>query len=98
VKASVLASVVVVVVVAGRADDQGSIPGGRLGIFLFDTASRPILGPTQPHIQWVPGALLLGVKRPGRELTTDLHLVPRSKNAWSYTSTPPTPLHGAVLI
>jgi hypothetical protein len=25
------------------------------------------LGPTQPPIQWVPGALSLGVKRPGRE-------------------------------
>jgi len=25
------------------------------------------LGPTQPPIQWVPGAPPLGVKRPGRE-------------------------------
>jgi hypothetical protein len=25
------------------------------------------LGPTQPPIQWVPGALSLGVKRLGRE-------------------------------
>jgi len=25
------------------------------------------LGPTQPPIQWVPGALFLEVKRPGRE-------------------------------
>jgi hypothetical protein len=33
-----------------------------LGIFLFDTMSRPPLGPTQP-IQWVPGAFFLGVKR-----------------------------------
>jgi hypothetical protein len=48
---------------------------------------RPALGPTQPPNQWVPGALSLGVKRPG--LTTHLHLVPRSKNAWSYTSNPP---------
>jgi hypothetical protein len=37
-----------------------------LGIFLFTTASRPALGPAQP-IQWVPGALSLGIKRPGRE-------------------------------
>jgi hypothetical protein len=28
---------------------------------------RTALGPTQPHIQWVPGALSLGVKRPWRE-------------------------------
>jgi hypothetical protein len=32
-----------------------------LGIFLFTTASRT------PPIQWVPGALFLGVKRPVRE-------------------------------
>jgi hypothetical protein len=36
-------------------------------IFLFSTASRPTLGPRQPHIQWVPGAVSPGVKRLGRE-------------------------------
>jgi hypothetical protein len=59
------------------------------------TASRPALRPTPPPIQWVSGALSLGVKRPGRE--ADHSLVPRSKNAWSYTSTPPLRLHGMVL-
>jgi hypothetical protein len=59
-----------------------------LGIFLFATASTTALGPTQPPIQWVPGTLYVGVKRPGREL--HLHLVPRSKNERSYTSTPNT--------
>jgi hypothetical protein len=39
----------------------------ELGIFLFTTASSPALVPTQPPIQWVPGALLLEVKQPGRE-------------------------------
>jgi hypothetical protein len=39
----------------------------RLGIFLFITATRPAPGPTQPPIQWVPGALSLGIKRPGCE-------------------------------
>jgi hypothetical protein len=33
-----------------------------LGIFLFVTVSRPALGPTQPPIQGVPGALSLGIK------------------------------------
>jgi hypothetical protein len=33
---------------------------------LLTTASRTALGPTQPPIQWVLGALSL-VKRPGRE-------------------------------
>jgi hypothetical protein len=52
-------------------DDRGSrlrFPGGGLGIFLFTTASRTALEPTQPPIQWVPGAPSLGVKRPGREV------------------------------
>jgi hypothetical protein len=40
---------------------------GRLKNFLFSTSSRPVLGLTQPPIQWVTGALSPGVKRPGRE-------------------------------
>jgi hypothetical protein len=67
-----------------------------LGIVLYTTASRPAVGPTQPPIQWVPGALSLGVKRPVREAD---HSPPSSaevKNAWSYTSTPPIRLHGMV--
>jgi hypothetical protein len=36
-------------------------------IFLFPTVSTPVLKPTQPPIQWVPGALSPRVKRPGRE-------------------------------
>jgi hypothetical protein len=39
-----------------------------LGIFLFTTASRTALEPTQPPIQCVPGALSLELKRPGREV------------------------------
>jgi hypothetical protein len=38
-----------------------------LGIFLFTTASRKALGPTQTPIQWVLGALCLEVKWPGHE-------------------------------
>jgi len=59
-----------------------------LRIFLFTTASSTALGPTLPPIQWVPGVLSLGVKRRGVKLTTHLHLVPMSKNAWNSTSTP----------
>jgi hypothetical protein len=38
-----------------------------LGIFLFTTASRMAVGPIQPPIQCVPGALSLGVKQLGCE-------------------------------
>jgi hypothetical protein len=38
-----------------------------MGIFLFTTASRPALGPTQPPIFWVPGVLSLWVKWSERE-------------------------------
>jgi hypothetical protein len=48
-------------------DDRGFECRLGLGIFLFTTASRPALVPTQPPIQWVAGVLSLGVKRPGRE-------------------------------
>jgi hypothetical protein len=46
-----------------------------LGIFLFTTTSRPALELIQPLIQWVIGALSLGVKRPGRGAD---HLPPSS--------------------
>jgi hypothetical protein len=68
-----------------------------LGIFLFTTASRMALGPTQPPIQWVLGAISLGVKQPVREAD---HSPPSSaevKNAWSYTSTPLIRIRGVVL-
>jgi hypothetical protein len=39
----------------------------KLGIFLFTTGSRTALGPIQPLIQWIAGALSLGVKGPRRE-------------------------------
>jgi hypothetical protein len=48
-------------------------------------------------IQWVPGALSLGVKRPGREAD---HSPPPSaevNNACSFTSTSPVRLNRVVL-
>jgi hypothetical protein len=53
-----------------------------LGSFLFTTASRTALEPTQFPIQWVPGAFPRGKAD---------HSAPSSapvKNAWRYTSTP----------
>jgi hypothetical protein len=51
-------------------DDRGvgvRIPVGRR-IFLFSKLSRPALSSTQLPIQWVPGTLSPGVKRPGLEV------------------------------
>jgi hypothetical protein len=68
-----------------------------LGNFLFDTMSIAALGPTQPLIQWVPGALSLGVKRQGREADYSPQSSAEFKNAWGYISTPAIRLHGVVL-
>jgi hypothetical protein len=60
--------------VAVRDDDlelrfplQGTRGFPWTGIFLFTTASRTVLGPTQPPLQWIPGALSLEVKLQRRE-------------------------------
>jgi hypothetical protein len=46
------------------------------------------MGPTQPPIQWVPGALSLEVKQPGREADHSPPSSAKVKNAWSYTPLP----------
>jgi hypothetical protein len=37
------------------------------GSFFYANASRLVLGPTMPPIQWLLGALSPGIKRPRRE-------------------------------
>jgi hypothetical protein len=70
-----------------RPRGQCSSPG-RVKNFLFSTASRPALGPTQPPIQWVPGALSPGVKRQEREADHSPPISAEVKKMWIYTSTP----------
>jgi hypothetical protein len=79
-------------------DDRWFESRQRLGIFLFTTASRLDLGPTQPPIQWVLGTLSLGAKRPGREADPSPPSSAEVKNAWSYTSSPPIHLHSVVQV
>jgi len=75
---------------------EGSIPGS--GCEFFSSPPCPDrLWHTQPHIQWVPGALSLGVKRPGREAGRSPPSSAEVKNAWRYTSISLIHLHGVVL-
>jgi hypothetical protein len=79
-------------------DDRGSrvrFPAG-LKIFPFTIASRTVLEPTQPSIQWVPWALSLGVKLPEREAD---HLPPSSAEVKEWVELylhSPIPLHSVV--
>jgi hypothetical protein len=73
---------------AGRPRGRSSSPS-RGKIFLFSMPSRPVLGPTQPPIQRVPGVLSPGVKRPEREADHSLATSTDVKKMWIYISTPP---------
>jgi len=55
------------------------------------------LGPTQPPIQWVPGALSPRIKRPGREANYSPPSSAEVKNAWSHIYTSAIRLLDAVL-
>jgi hypothetical protein len=72
-----------------RLDDRGVAVRVPVRSTIFSTSSRPALGSTQPPIQWVPGALSPGVKRPGREADHSLPTSAEVKKMWIGTSTPP---------
>jgi hypothetical protein len=73
---------------AGRRKGRSSSPG-RDKNFIFSTSSRPALGPTQPPVQWILGALSAGAKLPRREADHSLPTSAEVKKIWIYTSTPP---------
>jgi hypothetical protein len=81
-------------IAAGYGLDRDSIPG-RGKIFLSSTESRLALGPTQPPIQWIPGALSRGVNGRGMKPTTHLHLLPKLRMVELYLHSP-IRLHGLV--
>jgi hypothetical protein len=66
-------------------------------VFLFSTSSRSSLGSTQSPIQWVPGALSPGVKRPGREADRPLPTSAEVKKKMDLYIHSPIRLHGVVL-
>jgi hypothetical protein len=77
--------------------DYSKVFRRRLGFFVFTTASRTVLGPTQPPIQWVPGALSLGVRQVAREAD---HSPPSSVEVKEWVELylhSPIRLHGVVL-
>jgi hypothetical protein len=53
-----------------------------LGLFILSVSS-PALGPTQPPLQWVPGALSPWVKRPGSEADRSPSSRAEVNNTWS---------------
>jgi hypothetical protein len=71
------------------------LQAGQLGFdlrqrqdFLFSTAFRPALGPTQLSVQCVPGALSPGVKRTWREADHSPPSIAKVKNVGAI---PPLP-------
>jgi hypothetical protein len=72
----------------GRPRGQISSPG-RSKIFLLSMSFRPVVGPTQPSIQWIPGTVSPVVKRPGHEADHSSLRSAKVNNTWIYTSTPP---------
>jgi hypothetical protein len=67
-------------------DDRGGRSSSLSGDkhFHFPMSSKPALGPTQPHIQWVTGG-----KLPGHEANQSHPTSAEVKKMWVYTFTPP---------
>jgi hypothetical protein len=61
---------------------------GRVKNSLFYTSSRPVMGPIQPPIHWVPGTLSPGVK-PGHEADHSPSTRAEVKKMWIYICTSP---------
>jgi hypothetical protein len=59
-----------------------------MGCFLFTAVFIQGLGPIQPPIKWVLGALTPGVKWTGHEANHSPSSSAKVKTLWNYTSTP----------
>jgi hypothetical protein len=67
-------------------------------MFLFSAVCRPTLWPIQSPIQWVMGALSLGVKWPGREADHFLLSSAEVKNGGAILLLPHTSSWGLIEI
>jgi hypothetical protein len=65
---------------------------GRGLSFLFSKMSRLDVWPTQPPVQWMPGALFLGVNWVTQYAEPSPPSSAKVRNEWSCTSTPPLAL------
>jgi hypothetical protein len=74
---------VVCIVTGCGLDDRG------VEVRVLVGSSRPALGSIQPPIQWIPGALSPGVKRPGRKAGHSPPASAEVKKMWIYTSAHP---------
>jgi hypothetical protein len=72
-----------------RLEDRGVGVRVPVGSRIISTFSRPALDPTEPPIQWVPGALSTELKRLGREADHSPATSAEVKKIWIYTSIPP---------
>jgi hypothetical protein len=72
-----------------RAGRSGFVSRQGQGIFIFATASRPVLGLTQSPTRLVNGALFAWVKWSGRKADHSPSSSAEVMNAWIHTSTPP---------
>jgi hypothetical protein len=91
---------IIIIIIGSRASIVGIATGYGLddwkvgvrvpvGSRIFSTSSRPALGPTQPLIKWVPGALSPGLNRPGSEADHSPSTSAEVRKVWIYMSTPP---------
>ena len=61
----------------------------RQNSLLFVRASKPVLGSTQPPVEWVTVARSVGAKRPVREADYSHPVSDEGKNHWSCNSANP---------
>jgi hypothetical protein len=79
---------VVGIATGDRLDDRGVGVWVQVESRIFSTSSRPALGPTQPPIERIPGALPPRVKWQRFEADHSPRTSAEVKKMWIYTSTP----------